>query len=67
MQILSDLKLRALIGFFFVLGLVVRKLSPDPLADFFAEMERTGRLKIEDDPKASSSGTGYGPATETEP
>jgi hypothetical protein len=52
MQILSELKLKILIGFFFALGLIVRKLFPDPLADFFAEMEQSGRLKIRDDPKA---------------
>jgi len=51
---LSELKLRAAIGFFYLLGLIVRKLVPDPLEQFFAEMEKSGRLKIEDDPKASS-------------
>jgi hypothetical protein len=49
MQILSDLKLRATIGIFFVLGWIVRKIYPDPLAEFFVEMERSGRLKIEGD------------------
>jgi len=51
---LSDLKLRATIWYFFVLGWVVRKMYPDPLADFFDEMEKSGRLKIEDDPTAPS-------------
>jgi hypothetical protein len=47
---LSELKLRATIGVFFVLGWVIRKIYPDPLADFFSEMEKTGRLKIIDEP-----------------
>ena len=51
MQALSSLKLSFLICFFFILGLVVRNLVPDPLADFFDEMERSGRLTIEEDPK----------------
>lgn len=49
MQMLSNLKLRLLIGFFFVLGWIVRKIYPDPLVEFFAEMEKTGRLNIRED------------------
>jgi len=48
------------IGFLYLLGLAVRKLFPDPLADFFEEMERTGRLKIEDYPKPPATNDGYG-------
>lgn len=51
---LERLKLRAILWFFYVLGAVHRRLFPDPLADFFTEMEKTGRLKIKDDPKAST-------------
>lgn len=50
---LSELKLRATIGIFYLLGLIVRKIAPDPLADFFDEMERSGRLKIKEDPEVS--------------
>lgn len=63
---LAELRLKVAIGFFYLLGLVVRKLFPDPLAGFFAEMERSGRLKIKAAPKASSSGTECAPARVTE-
>jgi len=42
------------IVFLYLLGLVARKLAPDPLEKFFDEMERNGRLKIKQDTKAST-------------
>lgn len=48
---LERLKLRVILWFFYVLGAVHRRLFPDPLADFFTEMEKSGRLKIKDDLK----------------
>lgn len=34
------------LSFFYLLGLIVRKIFPDPLEKFFAEMEKSGRLEI---------------------
>lgn len=49
---LDRLKFSAAILFLYVFGLIHRSLFRDPLADFFAEMEKSGRLNInDDDPK----------------
>jgi hypothetical protein len=39
------------LAFLYVLGLLVRRLVPDPMAKFFGEMEKSGRLKIEGSPE----------------
>lgn len=46
---IEEIKLRVAIWFLYAIGLIARTFTKDPLADFFDEMERTGRLKIEDD------------------
>jgi hypothetical protein len=58
---LERLKLRAILWFFYVLGALVRRFTRDPLADFFTEMEKSGRLNI----KETSQTTGYEPAKPT--
>jgi hypothetical protein len=43
---LERLKLRIILWFFYVLGAIHRRLFPDPLADFFTEMEKSRRLDV---------------------
>jgi len=52
LMVWESLKLSLLIAFFYVVGFLIRNLTKDPLAEFFEEMDRTGRLKIEDDASA---------------